>query len=306
MGEVREAADADGEAVRATCAAALRLDLEAAELPAHLIRPPAPRDWTCLVSEDGLGVVFASTVGPAGRQPNGTSPGSPVGPLDYVDLLAVHPAAQGRGLGASLVGAAEEWLGGRGVTEVRLAGHQPCYAWPGIDVRYTPAVCLAERLGYERYQIAWNMAVDLSGDLSVDRDVERLSSAGVEVRSAAAPGDRAQVAEFALRHWNDSWAWEVEHAAGCHYATRDGVVVGFAAWGARPAWFGPMGTAPAATGLGIGRVLLRRCLAEQRDAGQSRAEISWVGPLRFYSRAVGARTERVFALYRRRLEGAHV
>ncbi|GAA3446682.1 hypothetical protein [Planomonospora venezuelensis] len=59
--------------------------------------------------------------------------------------------------------------------------------------------------------------------------------------------------------------------------------------------------APAARGLGAGRVLLRRCLAETRAAGLVRAQISWVGPLGFSSRAVGARAERVFWLYRRDL-----
>ena len=53
--------------------------------------------------------------------------------------------------------------------------------------------------------------------------------------------------------------------------------------------------------LGLGRVLLRRCLADQRAAGQRTAQIGWVGPLRFYSRAVGARAERVFWLYGREL-----
>nr|WP_256862898.1 hypothetical protein [Microbispora sp. GKU 823] len=63
-----------------------------------------------------------------------------------------------------------------------------------------------------------------------------------------------------------------------------------------------MGTAEAARGLGVGRVLLRRCLADQAAAGQTSAQIGWVGPLRFYSRTVGARTERVFWLYRRALD----
>ena len=48
-------------------------------------------------------------------------------------------------------------------------------------------------------------------------------------------------------------------------------------------------------------MLLRRCLAEQRAAGMASAQIGWVGPLGFYSRAVGARAERVFWLYRRDL-----
>jgi hypothetical protein len=48
-------------------------------------------------------------------------------------------------------------------------------------------------------------------------------------------------------------------------------------------------------------VLLRRCLADQRAFGVTRAEIGWVGPVPFYSRAVGARIERVFFLYRKQL-----
>ncbi|HEU4541140.1 MAG TPA: GNAT family N-acetyltransferase [Jiangellaceae bacterium] len=308
MVTVREATDADAKAIHESCATALTLD--AAEGPALvdlLWTADVDRQRTVLVAGDGAAVACAST-GREILQDDSVAVGDAVAGrnaspalMGHIDLIAVHPRAQGRGLGRALVRAAERWLAFRGVSEVRFAGNPPCYGWPGIDVRYTPALCLAERLGYERYQIAWNMTVDLSTDLSTEIDVERLGRAGVDVR-AAPRGQRGQVVEFARTHWNDSWAWEVEHASGCHYAIRSGEVLGFAAWGARPAWFGPMGSAPPARGLGIGRVLLRRCLAEQRAAGLDRAEIGWVGPLQFYSRAVGARAERVFALYRRRLE----
>jgi GNAT superfamily N-acetyltransferase len=309
MVAVREAADADAEAIHETCAAALTLDAVAAPALVDLLwKAEVNRRRVALVADDRAGVVFAST-GRAGPRDNSPAGGNAVGnspATGHIDLLAVHPRARGRGLGRALITAAEERLAGLGVGEVRFAGNPPCYAWPGIDVRYTPALCLAERLGYERYQMAWNMTADLSTDLSTDDDVRRLAEAGVEVRTARA-GRRGSVVEFARTHWNDSWAWEVDHASGCHYAVRSGELLGFATWGARPTWFGPMGTAPPARGLGIGRVLLRRCLAEQRNAGLTRAEIGWVGPLRFYSRAVGARAERVFALYRRRLEvKAHV
>ncbi|MFS1301252.1 GNAT family N-acetyltransferase [Streptosporangium longisporum] len=264
---------------------------EAADLVARLAEPPADRRWTALVTRDLDGAVFASL---SGRDPR----------VGHVDLLAVRPAAQGAGLGRALLVAAEDWLRDRGAAEVRLAGNPPCYAWPGIDVRYTPAACLAESLGYRRYHVAWNMTADLADDPSAgpsaEADLASLADRGITVHTAA-PGDRAAVRAFVAEQWHDGWAWEAERATGCHYAVRDGEILGFAAWGTRPAWFGPMGTAPAARGLGVGRVLARRCLAEQRAAGLASAQIGWAGPLGFYARAFGAYAERVFWLYRRDL-----
>jgi GNAT superfamily N-acetyltransferase len=302
MRGVRPAVPAELRALGELARAALTLDApEAPEIVSRLAAPPEGREWTALVTPGLDGVVFAST---------STTEG-----VGHVDLLAVHPSAQGRGIGRALAGAAEGWLRVRGVREARFAGNPPCYAWPGIDVRYTPAACLAESLGYERYRTAWNMTADLSaykpgtGDLAHDtgqagpseeEDLARLAAAGVSVHSAPG-GERSGVADFARDHWNDAWAWEVDQATGCHYALRQGEVLGFAAWGTRPGWFGPMGTAEAARGLGVGRVLLRRCLREQAATGGRTTQIGWVGPVRFYARTVGARVERVFWLYRRSL-----
>ncbi|MFF4985883.1 GNAT family N-acetyltransferase [Streptosporangium saharense] len=284
---IREMTAADAVAVGQVARAALTLDTrEAPLLVARLLRPPRERRWTALVTDDLTGVLLASMAQAA--------------PRGHIDLLAVTPEARGRGRGRALVEAAEEWMRGRGATEARFAGNPPCYAWPGVDVRYTPAACLAERLGYEWYGTAWNMTADLTGDLSVEIDLARLDRVGVAVQKATRR-DIGAVAAFVETHWGGDWAWETEQASGCHYASRDGEIIGFAAWGTRPAWFGPTGVAEAARGLGVGQVLLRRCLAEQRDSGLTEAQISWVGPLRFYSRAVGARAERVFWLYRRKL-----
>ncbi|GAA5059158.1 GNAT superfamily N-acetyltransferase [Thermocatellispora tengchongensis] len=273
--------------VEELAAAALWADSDDAPLLARrLATPPPGRRWTALAAPGLDGVVLAST-----------APGG----IGHIDLIAVRPDARGRGVGRALVGAAEEWLRGEGATEARFAGNPPCYAWPGIDVRYTPAVCLAESLGYERYRIAWNMTADTGARPGEDAaDFRRLAAAGVTLH-AASPGERAAVAAFAREHWNDAWAWEAQQATGCHYAARDGRIIGFAAWGSRPYWFGPMGTAEEARGLGVGRVLLRRCLADLAAAGRRSAQIGWVGPVRFYARAVGARIERVFWLYRRPL-----
>jgi len=67
---------------------------------------------------------------------------------------------------------------------------------------------------------------------------------------------------------------------------------------------GPIGTDPGMRGLGIGTILLKRCLAEQRDRGIDAAELVWVGPLSYFARAVHATIGRAFWLYSKDLSGA--
>ncbi|MFE9916219.1 GNAT family N-acetyltransferase [Micromonospora sp. NPDC005553] len=233
--------------------------------------------------------------------------------IGHVDLVAVLADQRRRGVGRALLQRAERVLADRGATEVLLAGNPPYYAWPGIDVRYTPAVCAALALGYQQDRTAWNMTADLSYDgspalRSTEATERRLADQGITVRRAEL-ADLPALAAFARSTFGGTWDGELAGSvgradAGCHLAERDGEVLGFAAYGSsRPSWFGPMGTAPAAEGSGIGGVLLRRCLRDQRAAGLDRAQIGWVGPVPFYSGSAGARIERVFFLYRRTLSG---
>ncbi|MER5610380.1 GNAT family N-acetyltransferase [Micromonospora tulbaghiae] len=233
--------------------------------------------------------------------------------LGHVDLVAVAPTDRRQGVGGALLAEAESRLGVLGAAEVLLAGNPPHYAWPGIDVRYTPAVCAAQRLGYRQDRTAWNMTADLSEGSAALRPTgaaeQRLAGRGVTVRRAGAD-DLPALAAFARSTFGGAWDGELAGSvgrpdAGVHLAERDGEILGFAAYGsARPSWFGPMGTAPAAEGSGIGGVLLRRCLRDQAAAGITAAQIGWVGPVPFYSNAAGAWIERMFFLYRKAIKGA--
>ncbi|MEH0842611.1 GNAT family N-acetyltransferase [Micromonospora sp. CPCC 205711] len=292
-------------AVVALCRRALDLPEDAAEADAVVdtlwTRAAADRTvvaFGAYAGDELVGVLIGSL---SARDPR----------VGHVDLLAVDPARRRRGVGRALLAGAERRLAELGAAEVLLAGNPPYYAWPGIDVRYTPAVCLAMALGYRQEDTAWNMTADLSYDGSpalrtTEPAERRLAGQGVVVRRAE-PADLPALAEFARSTFGGLWHAELagsvgREGAGCHLAERDGELLGFAAWGSsRPSWFGPMGTAPAAEGSGIGGVLLRRCLADQRDAGVAAAQIGWVGPVPFYSGSAGARIERVFFLYRRTL-----
>jgi predicted N-acetyltransferase YhbS len=322
---LRELADADLPAVVRLCAEALDLPedaAESAEIIARLRDRPADRHAIGFVALDATQVTGAADESPpadgaslAGVVLASLSHRDPT--LGHLDLVAVHPRLRRRGIGRALLLAAENALAGRGAVEVLIAGNMP-YGWPGIDVRYTPALCAAMALGYEQDSAAWNMTAELTPGSPALRDtgpaLARLASGEITVRRAGS-ADLPALDTFIRANFTTGWAWEVRQSigrdrAGCHIALRESTgpgsgepeVLGFAAYGAlRPSWFGPMGTAPSAQGLGIGGVLLRRCLADLHAAGYDRAQIGWVGPVPFYSGAVGAYIERVFFLYRKEL-----
>jgi GNAT superfamily N-acetyltransferase len=222
--------------------------------------------------------------------------------VGHLDLIAVHPEHQRRGLATRLLRQAEDGLRDFGCTIVRVAGNPPDYAFPGIDVRYTPAVCLVAKAGYAHDRTAWNMTADLDPQLlDTAADEVRLAGQDIEIKRAEAD-DIARLRPVIAAEFGGHWAAEITTAQAVHIAHRDGQPIAFAAWGCtRPSWFGPMGTLPQAKGLGIGSVLLKRCLLDQSKAGYAHAQIGWVGPVPFYAQAVNARIERVFFLYAKEL-----
>jgi beta-N-acetylhexosaminidase len=296
---VRPTGAEDMAAIQRIAESELDLEPDAGELPGILMRGSG---HVGLVAEDG-GEVVGVCFGGLGRiAADGPRPG-------HVDLLAVSRDAQGRGTGRRLLSGMESLLREQGAQIVLLRGNPPVYVWPGVDARYTVMTCLAERAGYEKYQDAVDMAVSLGdADLATDRAEEDVAAAGIEVRRAGAAEAGELVDWLRQGPWGASgWPDEVSSAlarepAGCHLACRGSEYVGFACHGSgRRGWFGPMGTDQAERQHGIGTILLKRCLADMAAADLDTARIGWVGPVRFYARALGARVERVYWLYRKAL-----
>jgi GNAT superfamily N-acetyltransferase len=287
---IREAVTADREALGPLCERALTLDPDAAALPALLDdRPPQLR---LVAVEDDRVVGFVC--------------GSLAGGTGHLDLLVVDPSRLRQGIGTELVTALEATFRTVGATQVVVGAAADRYAWPGVDVRYTPAVCLFDRLGYRQSGEATNMTVDLAQPVfDIPAAEQRLAAAGIEVRRLRA--DETPAFADWMRQWGGSWPAEAARSAAypeprCHVAVQNGDYLGFACHGSnRDSWFGPMGTNEAARGQGVGGVLLARCLADQQAAGFAAAEIGWVGPVSFYSRTVGARIGRVFWFYEKSL-----
>ena len=305
---VRDAVLADGPALQRIAARSLRWDPDAADVTALLL-PHAVPDFAVLAQVNGFPVGFA--LGSLGPAPTAAATSAPTERRGHVNLLVVDPGFRRLGHGRALLAALEERLAAAGAERILIGGATPLFAWPGVDVRYTAAGCLAEATGYVRHGEAVNMTVELAGAagrLATDEDEKRLAARGIAVRRLR-PDDREPIGAW-LAGWGGTWREEAlstleRHGAGCHIAVlRDGAAdaeyVGFACYGVnRVDWFGPMGTSGELRGLGIGGVLLRRCLNNLRSAGHRTAQIGWVGPVGFYARTVDAYVERVFRIYRK-------
>jgi mycothiol synthase len=288
----------DLSAVVDLCEQELVLDRAARTLPGVLMRRP----HTALVAHAPdarlAGVCFGSAV----HQPATRATG-------FIDLIVVDRAFQGRGTGRSLVAEMERQLASCGCQRVRIAGNGPYFAWPGIDIHYTAAICLAEDLGYRRTGCEVNMDVDLQhAPLDTGADEERLRREGIAIRSAS-PSDEQLLRRSVEPVWPPVWVSEILIAletaeGGLEIAVQDDQCVGFCAYGVRHVHeVGPVGTVPAARRHGIGAVLLRRCLSRQRSLGLSAAELVWAGPLSYFSRTLNARIGRAFWTYHKDLTG---
>jgi GNAT superfamily N-acetyltransferase len=308
---IRSVRETDSASVRALCAAALWLEPDAADLPAVLHQAPVA------LAAEVAGAVVAVGYGSVRDLPAsavtsigiGGAAAASTGLIGHVDLLAVAPAHQGNGVGKALLAALEDALAGLGATEIRLGGNSPVYLWPGVDPRYTAATCLADQAGYHRQRDGVNLIVDLDA-ISLDTGaVERtLAAGGISVRRAET--DEAQaIYDWLLQTPYGASSWPAEaraavasESASCHVAVTQEGYLGFACQGVnRGDTFGPMATLPTNQRSGIGTVLLIRCLADIKAAGHASAQIGWAGPVRYYGRAVGARIDRVFWIYRKAL-----
>lgn len=234
--------------------------------------------------------------------------GAPNETRGTVKMICVAPEARREGIGGRLLEAVEAGLKARGAETVRVAECSPNYLIPGIDLRYTPGWLFVQKHGYESVGEAVNMHVDLGAESwsTAEREAALLAF-GVEVRRAR-EDERDAMMAFLDAHW-PAWKPEIagtfdQHPVSLHLAWRGDALLGFSGYDANnvgTGWFGPMGTAPEARGLGIGGVLCRRCLRDLAAQGLASATIPWVAPVGFYAHYAGAHVSRVFHRFEKRL-----
>lgn len=231
--------------------------------------------------------------------------------VGYIKLLVVHAAYRRQGLGSQLLHTTERALQQAGADAIRVCESAPNYLTPGLDQRYTAAKSFFEARGYQQIDTVYNLTADLTqNDFTAGESEAHLAAQGITVRRTNA-GDTQALLAVVQRHW-PVWRAEVTQALNnqpisLHLALRQGQILGFSAYDNNnfgTGWFGPMGTVPSAEGQGLGRVLLWRCLRDQKAQGHATDIIPWVGPIDFYRRYAGAEITRVFDRYEKQIDKA--
>ena len=213
----------------------------------------------------------------------------------HIRLLAVDPSARGRGVGAALVQAAEEWALAAGHHSLRTGADPPYFLWPGVPSTETALLCLFERRHYERAETNVNMRVDLHR-IPDDQGGHRLARAA----------DRDEMDAWMARHWSN-WRLEVLRALQkgnlviAREADGSGPITAFCAFEVnRRGLLGPVAVRPDLMGQGRGKGVLVGALHELRRRGADSVSVVWVGPVVPYA-AVGGLVSDVFFVYRKEL-----
>ncbi|MDQ3328639.1 MAG: GNAT family N-acetyltransferase [Chloroflexota bacterium] len=293
MTDIRELTSHDLPALLDLCTSALPLDTFTLPLlRARILDEPEHQPHLQLAAWNGDRLVGAML---AGVRYGGEEPSA------AIRLFAVETTARRNGVATSLRREIESRVRRAGHRRLTVAQQAPVYFWPGVDVRYTPALCFLEANGYERGAEAINMDVDLLLRDWDTADAEaQLATEGYEVRRLQA-GDRESFDAWMREAWNATWAYEALESmkndpVSTWVATRDGTFHAFASYDctAFPGGFGPTGTDESLRGKGIGTVLFHRCMQDMRALGYSKCEVCWTGPVAFYAKAADAWISRVF------------
>jgi mycothiol synthase len=216
-------------------------------------------------------------------------------------MMAVEPAAQGRGQGRRLLAAVEEWaFDGVGATVIQGGGWSPFGLWPGIDVRWTRSLCLFEAAGYRPGGVLLA--------LSCPSTYRASAPEGVEVRRVVQDHDAVAAlawSERQLPRWQRQVGRAVEHGS-CLLSVASGAageahdVAGLVCHSVnRTAWLGPIAVAPGYRRLGIGRSLLSAACADLRAAGHADVTVATPTPVGFFARTAGASVSRVFQCFQK-------
>lgn len=224
----------------------------------------------------------------------------------HIKFIVVHPEFQRKGIGRSLLAAAEEWLALHGATEVGLGAGAPLYFWPGVDVANLAACSLALAAGYRVVGCEVNLRISTAFRSVTPHQVVVHRFGGADDGDSDLRAELRELVNSVWPIWLTEFDLGVIHGAvfGAFINDPDGknVPLGFCAHSTlRHGWIGPMGTHPRHRQQGVAAALLSATCADLQRYGFEHAEVAWVGPISYFADR-GASHSRAFRRFSRTID----
>lgn len=238
--------------------------------------------------------------------------------LGWVSLHGVHPAYRKQGIGAELLGWAENWLRQQGCNRIRLGGNLRPF-FPGLPERFQESLAFYQKQGYSLPHDQPN-EYDVARVLREDEPTLSLPG-GCQLRPMQS-GEQSVLLAFLEQEFPGRWAFEASEFLRTGGRLSDylllwcqGKVHGFARltledserpierfypqplprpWGQ----LGPLGISRSMRGQGLGRGLVDAALAHLKKLGVKGCVIDWTNLLDFYQKFGFAPFHQYFSLFK--------
>jgi GNAT superfamily N-acetyltransferase len=232
----------------------------------------------------------------------------------WITVFFVDPDRRREGVGQALLDRGRMHIAARGRRWVGVSPYAPNYFWPGVDAaRYPAALALLRANGFAAIEEPVSMSTDLVG-FSVPEQVQELQRRREQegyVFGTLGYDQIPGVLDFNTRHFSADWARAIRDALlrgvprdRVLVAARGAAIAGFCLYGGYDnvaERFGPFGVDPGLRRIGLGRVLLYRCLERMQGEGLHNAWFLWTGledPAGFLYRSAGFAVSRSFQVLR--------
>lgn len=223
--------------------------------------------------------------------------------IGWIKIFVVDKSLRYQGIGKTMFSMIETKFAD--CDEIRIMDAVPCYFQPGVDVRYTESIVFLETIGYKK--VGENIHLETQLDtinFHLSDEIEK--KANLQGYNILRPeGKLYNELLLWIRKTFPAWEFEVNFAyksipVKIFVAVYNNSVVGFSCYDTTsPGWFGPIGVDPQHRKIGLGKVLLLKCLNELKNFGYKTVVIPWISPssLKFYTTTCNAKISRCFWVY---------
>lgn len=224
----------------------------------------------------------------------------------WITLMGVDPEYRRQGIGDALLRKGISYLRSSGASTVWVSPYAPNYFSPGIDeAAYPEGIEFFLNRGFTVAYRPLSMEAQIH-ELEVPSEIAGVEDAMTELRISVRElgmQDITLLVDFVRSEFPGDWQRLVRESIDrtladpdaptrIFIAVRDGRCIGFARHDGER--FGPFGVGESARGLGIGSLLLYRCLESMRSKGIKKAWLLWTDDraARLYLRAGFRETRR--------------